>query len=131
MDFCTVELYRNDSKTGPIRSLLVILTCAVSLQCQAQNITIFQRAHELLLLCTSKVEWQQAACLGYATAVVDTHEVLADQDLTQRLACLPRDVSREEIQDVVVRHLQANPDDLGLPASAYVLTALAKYFPCE
>jgi hypothetical protein len=45
--------------------------------------------------------------------------------------CVPKDVNRTALVSLFVRHLEANPDNLGWNAGLLLETALREAYPCE
>lgn len=68
-------------------------------------------------------------CFGQMHAVMD---LFADNHAyTQQLFCLPENGSLGQYARVIVKYLQANPEELHLDGSLLAINALRQAFPCK
>lgn len=61
-------------------------------------------------------------CAGYIGGVIDT---------SHALFCIPHEVTKREIINVIIVYLRGNPDLLGLYAPNLVIKATRAAFPCN
>jgi hypothetical protein len=74
-------------------------------------------------------------CTGYVMGVHDmdyTVQTLEKHEKTSLLshACVPSNVSTNQVVPVTVKYLRDNPDRLHMPASILVIDAVRSSFPC-
>ena len=67
-------------------------------------------------------------CTGFITGVVDATEGL--RSLQGKPYCVPPEVTLGQLNDVVLRYLQANPANRSLAASASVIAAVSNAYGC-
>ena len=67
-------------------------------------------------------------CTGFITGVVDATEGL--RSLQSKPYCVPSEVTLGQLNDVVLRYLQANPANRSLAASASVIAAISDAYGC-
>ncbi len=75
--------------------------------------------------------WEQAVCAGYIIAVADEMVNAGTPTMNSRgwIACIPVNVSREQIRDIAARHIDQHPEYRHLLAHWLVERALAEAFP--
>lgn len=88
----------------------------------------FVDGNKLLATCESEHHSDFGDCIGYITGVAD---VLQKTEINGFTACLPSNVTRGQIRDVVVRDLRSNPANRHYIATGLVAEALYKAFPCK
>jgi hypothetical protein len=88
----------------------------------------FQTGNQLLKLCTAKDPFHKAECLGYVEATMDTVDTI--REMQGAKSCLPDSVDAGQLQDAVVRYLQANPTKRTAAGSALVVLTLRANWPC-
>jgi hypothetical protein len=73
-----------------------------------------------------------AACILYVTGYADGVAAATDLRLQQgvALACLPKDVTGEELRQVTLRALRGNESRQKAPMNAVMAGALAEAYPC-
>jgi hypothetical protein len=67
-------------------------------------------------------------CTGFITGVVDATEGL--RSLQSKPYCVPAEVTLGQLNDVVLRYMQANPANRSLAASALVIAAVSDAYGC-
>ena len=67
-------------------------------------------------------------CTGFITGVVDATEGL--RSLQSKPYCVPSEVTLGQLNEVVLRYLQANPANRSLAASASVIAAISDAYGC-
>ena len=70
-------------------------------------------------------------CTGFVSGMLDMHTIaIRVQDMTP-LFCAPVTLDMHEAVRVVVRYLQAHPNDLPRDGAALTIAALQDAFPCQ
>ena len=98
---------------------------------RAQDSSAFVTGNDLLAYCkTPAGAGPPAMCRGYITATVDTVVLYQDLESIPRRVCLPRNVTVQQVVDVVVAYLVEYPADRHNTAVSIAVPALWKAFPC-
>jgi len=71
------------------------------------------------------------SCTAYITAVSDSHDVFVEWGKMSPMFCSPNEVTNGQLAAVVVKYLEANPEELHYAAADIVTNALAQAFPCN
>jgi hypothetical protein len=107
----------------------ILLACTMSLPAQSKQRTIISiiDGNELYSWCSSP-QTRNTLCAAYVSGVVDVirHPLLSFEGR----ACMAREVSVDQLLDIVTRRLAANPQDRHNPASHLVFEAVRRAFPC-
>lgn len=116
------------AKTKLLFSTLVLAAAAMPLNLWA--FTQFLTGNELHEYCTSCTGNNELYCLGYMAGVSDTlnHPLVRNDRLG---ICMPKSVSMGQVQDIVLKFFDENPQIRHLSASGLVSAALLKVFPCK
>lgn len=126
------------------RFLLACAMIGAATAPQAQQIS----GNELLETCTSDNSVMAGFCIGYiigysegapwgATLAIIRATEAGDTDSLNEMAslvtgsCVPSEASNEQLRDVVVKHLQSNPETRHTSARTLIWTAYSEAFPCE
>ena len=72
----------------------------------------------------------RSICLGYAGGIADALTAFSIAYPTMVQVCMPAGITMQQTMDVVIRHLQAHPEDRHLPAAALAIEAFVATFPC-
>ncbi len=67
------------------------------------------------------------ACTGYVVAAA---EIADSGRLKGYRSCIPKDVTKGQLQDVVNKHLARHPEQLGYIGYQVVVVALVEAYPC-
>ncbi len=111
------------------RVLPIILgTIALASTTIGQPANAFVTSKQLLTWCQSNHETHQATCLGYLLAL-DTYLQFAP-DASKTRVCVSAGTSSQDLKDLVVMALQSVRHRQGENASALVVEALSRAFPC-
>ncbi|MGO8921266.1 MAG: Rap1a/Tai family immunity protein [Stellaceae bacterium] len=91
----------------------------------------FFDGNELSQLCTSEGPVDEAVCLGYVEGAADIHGTWqAYESKTVRhepiKECMPEHTTGGELQKVIIRYLQAHPEQLHENASALIIRAIVQ-----
>ncbi|WP_294610637.1 Rap1a/Tai family immunity protein [uncultured Roseovarius sp.] len=127
-----------------IRASLFYGLFCVATASHAQQIS----GNELLETCKSENQVMAGFCIGYiigysegapwgATLAIVQATEDADTDRLNKLAsfatgsCVPSEASNEQLRDVVIKHMQNNPETRHTSARTLIWTAYSEAFPCE
>lgn len=105
---------------------LITLAVAFSpMPLHAQTAMVGMTGNQLYEHCKSKDANDLNACYGYILGVVDVNWIFAKS--AKPVLPIADGVTGEQIKDIVVRHLEAHPEERHLPASfiAYMAIKLA------
>ncbi len=69
-------------------------------------------------------------CYGLLIGTVETHEVLSKHNNSENFFCLPPGITNNQAIMVIVKYMKEHPEKLHISASALILVALRKNFPC-
>lgn len=105
-------------------SRIVLSLAAALFASQAPALT--DRAH-LEKWCTHGSQVAAGRCIGYLLA---TEDVLSKAEVEGVKACVPRDVTLQQLHQAVIEWLDAHPDAVGETALGLVARAYAERFPC-
>ncbi len=102
-----------------------IFGAVLSTSVPAKDVDIFENGESLLAACNVQKLSEHWYCVGYVTAAWDTHP------LHEQL-CPPisEAVTKGHLKRVVVKYLEARPEDLHLTAGSLVRSAFEEEFPC-
>ena len=102
-----------------------MLATLLSASAPAKDTDIFESGESLLAACNVQKLSEHWYCVGYVTAAWDTHP------LHEQL-CPPISdaVTKGHLKRVVVKYLEARPEDLHLTAGSLVRSAFEEEFPC-
>ena len=115
-----------------MKKLIVSMLCGLMIGFSGSGFAGgFQTGNTLLAKCKSEDSYNFGFCLGYIEGVNDAHDALAEGMGVSPVCWLPENVTAGQLEKVVIKHLEAHPEDLHLGASGLVLSALYKAFPCE
>ena len=88
----------------------------------------FMDGDRLLAKCNEDPGEGLAVCVGYIAGIAD---VLLEDSVRGRRACMSLSVMTEQAVDAVRRWLEAHPDDRRYAANGLVAEALSAAFPCK
>ena len=87
----------------------------------------FETGRDLYKKCRDTGTASQVFCLGFIIGIAD---VMEDNPLDGRSACIPREASIQQVADVVIRFLEANPDIREFTGESLAVQALSERYPC-
>jgi len=90
----------------------------------------FRTGNALLNECKKENSPSGLFCDGYIAGVADAHRAVSHSFRGMTRYCSPEHVTVHELRRVVVRWLQANPEQIHFAASSLVVQALHDAFPC-
>ena len=92
----------------------------------------FDTGNRLYEDCRSGNYFNRGYCGGYVTGIVDTLEALQSRGILPPTAlCVPEEVTKGQLADVVLKYLEQNPERRHLEAGSLVPEALNRAFPCS
>ena len=100
---------------------------AVAQPASAQDTGGFVTAGQLLEECQADEEW----CQAYIMGVIDGLTSYARYAQAPRILCIPAGTESGTIIDLVLAHLEANPDRSEYDAPSQVMRALLNAYPCN
>lgn len=109
-----------------MKNLSRIVFSFVSLLFASQVPALTDRAH-LEKWCTHGSQVAAGRCIGYLLAAEDA---LSTADVEGVKACVPRDVTLQQLHQAVIDWLAAHPDPARETALGLVARAYAERFPC-
>jgi Rap1a immunity proteins len=97
---------------------------------QAQDVQAFMSGNRLLDYCSAPSgSYLYGFCIGHITGVADA--MTSYGGLGEYRACMPKPVVVEQVVEVAIQSLRANPAGRHLTAVSLIAKALAKAFPCR
>lgn len=87
----------------------------------------FETGRDLYKKCKAAGTAQQVFCLGYIIGIAD---VMEDNPLDGRSACIPKDASIQQVTGIVVEFLDQNRDIHDFTGESLVVQALSDKYPC-
>ena len=95
----------------------------------AQDAYVYTFGNNLLTDCRNKTSgFDVGVCKGYIIAIAD---VLNNNTVSGHRACLPENVTKGQVIDIVVPWLEAHPQHRHFTANSLVALALSEAFPCR
>jgi hypothetical protein len=83
---------------------------------------------ELMALCGQVLDqFSTGACMGYVVAAA---EIADSGHLKSYRSCIPKDVTKGHLQDVVRKYLAKHPEQLEFIGYQVAVVALVEAFPC-
>ncbi len=87
----------------------------------------FETGRDLYQKCKTPGAAAQVFCFGFIIGIAD---VMEDNPLDGRSACIPRDASIQQVTGVVIDFLENNPDVRDFTGESLTVQALSDKFPC-
>jgi len=87
----------------------------------------FETGRDLYQKCQSTGTPTQVYCFGFIIGIAD---VMEDNPLDGRSACIPKDATIEQVTGVVIRFLEKNPEIREFTGESLAVQALSEAFPC-
>ena len=119
-----------------MRVLILLISLSLSLPVYAE----FYSANQLQTHCREYSKFRDrrdhdsydaASCRAYIVSVSDSHNTYVDWGDMSPMFCKPAKVTQGQLAAVVIKYLEANPEELHYAAAGIVLNALAQAFPCN
>jgi hypothetical protein len=87
----------------------------------------FETGRDLYQKCRAAGTASQVFCFGFIIGIAD---VMEDNPLDGRSACIPKDATIQQVTEVVVRFLESNPDIRDFTGESLTVQALSEKYPC-
>jgi hypothetical protein len=110
-----------------VRWLVVLLNALLAIGASGARAEYFETGRDLYQKCRASGTAGQVFCFGFVIGIAD---VMEDNPLDGRSACIPRDASIQQVIDVVTAFLENNPDIRDFTAESLTVQALSEKFPC-
>lgn len=88
----------------------------------------FETGRDLYQKCSAAGTASQVYCFGFIIGIAD---VMEDNPLDGRSACIPRDASIQQVTEVVITFLEKNPDIRDFTGESLTVQALSDKYPCK
>jgi hypothetical protein len=105
----------------------VLVACCVALASAGAHAEYFETGRDLYQKCRTAGTASQVFCFGFIIGIAD---VMEDNPLDGRSACIPKDATIQQVTEVVVRFLEANPDIRDFTGESLTVQALSEKYPC-
>ncbi len=112
-------------------SLVILFPAIVFADESLKEATSFINGLELQKLCNSESIDTENDCRLYVAGVIDSYAFLANTKNLENKICIPEEIALENLQSIVVQHLDEHSKDLHNTAAYIVLLAIRKTFPCK
>jgi hypothetical protein len=80
---------------------------------------------------SKKSSFTAGYCYGIVVSTIETSVILKDGIAPNFQSCVPTEMTNQQAVRIVIKYLQANPEQLHFPGSTLVIRALHKAFPCK
>ena len=87
----------------------------------------FETGRDLYQKCHAAGTASQVFCFGFIIGIAD---VMEDNPLDGRSACIPKDATIQQVADVVIHFLDENPDIRDFTGESLAVQALSEKYPC-
>jgi hypothetical protein len=104
-------------------ALAALVSCAMTAPARAE----FMTGNMVITECENTDMGWQMVCLGYVEGVVG---VMAMNAVNGFQACVPPSATAQQVRDVAVAYIYANPAKRHYAAAGLVADSLASAFPC-
>jgi hypothetical protein len=108
---------------------VAVLTAALSATtASGARAEYFETGRDLYQKCRTPGTASQVFCFGFVIGIAD---VMEDNPLDGRSACIPPDATIQQVTDVVIRFLENNPDIRDFTGESLTVQALSEKYPCK
>ena len=109
--------------------VLAAIVMLIAAPASAQSLWV--SGNDLLKRCTEPETDGWVYCAGYIDGVFSW--IIYSQDLSDEIyVCVPSaDITRTQLVDIVVKHLESEPESRHWDASIHVYNAFVAAFPCS
>ena len=87
----------------------------------------FETGRDLYQKCGAAGTASQVFCFGFIIGIAD---VMEDNPLDGRSACIPKDATIQQVTETVIRFLENNPDIRDFTGESLAVQALSEKYPC-
>ncbi|MCG9697451.1 Rap1a/Tai family immunity protein [Shewanella sp. Isolate11] len=124
-----------------MKYILIVLTLCFSFNVKAAEPSIFEQCKTLIQLLDGDASFgggekaiDAGICLGYVSGVAESLNFVNGINKGKKrylpIACIPNNVSDDQLARIVVKHLKDNPRILHESRTFIVARALREAFPC-
>jgi len=92
--------------------------------------SFFATGNDVFSFCSDSPAAAQFYCLGYMVGVADAFASVRVLGVSKPF-CIPNNVTREQVRDVVMQYLTAHPESRHYDGAGEALWALEAAFPCQ
>ncbi len=103
-----------------------LVACCLALAAPARA-EYFETGRDLYQKCKAAGTASQVFCFGFIIGIAD---VMEDNSLDGRSACIPKDATIQQVAEVVIRFLEDNPDIRDFTGESLTVQALSERYPC-
>ena len=104
-----------------LSALFVILAVSVA----TPSYATFYNGNDLKQMC----DRSKTNCTSYVLGAADM--IILNVSQSKQFICIPDRVDSIQLTDIVIKHLETNPETRDFPAVALIWNALQKAFPCQ
>jgi hypothetical protein len=112
---------------GRVRRLVVLVITLLAIGWSGARAEYFETGRDLYQKCRAPGTAGQVFCFGFVIGIAD---VMEDNPLDGRSACIPRDATIQQVIGVVIAFLENNSDIRAFTAESLTVQALSEKFPC-
>ena len=107
----------------------VLLLSAVAAGEDKDRPRVWTSATDLMAQCSQvSDQFSTGACVGYMVAAA---EIADSGRLKGYRSCIPKDMTKGQLQDVVTKYLARHPEQLEYIGYQVVVVALVEAYPCQ
>ena len=111
-----------------VMGAVVLLFAAAASADEKERPRVWTSGTDLAAQCSQVLDqFSTGACAGYIVAAA---EIAESGRLKGYRSCIPKDVTKGQLQDVVTKHLARHPEQLEYIGYQVVVVALVEAFPC-
>src|SRR5258708_5051567 len=111
----------------PIAALLGLIALTLAAAPPAARAEYFETGRDLYTKCKATGSAAQGFCFGFIIGIAD---VMEDNPLDGRSACIPKEATVQQVTEVVIRFLENNPDIRDFTGESLTVQALSEKYPC-
>jgi hypothetical protein len=115
------------SRRHRVRYLVMLVGALLATAWSGARAEYFETGRDLYQKCKTPGTAAQVFCFGFVIGIAD---VMEDNPLDGRSACIPKEATIQQVTDVVVAFLENNPDIRDFTGESLAVQALSEKFPC-
>ena len=115
----------------PLKVLVLATGLLWPVSVSSQQARFFATGNDLFRFCSAGGATSESLCNGYVAGVVDTVGVFEAIFGVTKITCVEKNVSNEQVKQIVMQYLTAHPETRHLGAAGLVFAALQPAFPCK
>ena len=70
-------------------------------------------------------------CVAFLAGVIDTYGMLMNLEAIPKAVCTPKQATREQLRQVFLKYMNANPEIWHQAATSHAIVAFATAWPCK